>query len=106
MFACVEESRSARRRLLLSMSSIVLGVAGLVAIDSLAANATSGVHEQARSLVGGDVAVSPRDTVPPDVVHVLDSLAARGTGVAYQTSFVSMASTGASAAQARFASSR
>jgi putative ABC transport system permease protein len=85
----------ARRRLLLSMSSITLGVAGLVAIDSLAANATSGVHDQARSLVGGDVAVSPRDTIPPDVSQVLDSLATHGTGVAYQTSFVSMASGGA-----------
>jgi predicted lysophospholipase L1 biosynthesis ABC-type transport system permease subunit len=63
------------------MSATVLGVAGLVAIDSLAANATSGVHEQARSLVGGDVAVSPRDTVPPDVAYVLDSLSTRGSGV-------------------------
>ena len=70
----------------------MLGVAGLVAIDSLAANATSGVHDQARSLVGGDVALSPRDTLPADVMHVLDSLAARGTAVAHQTSFVSMAS--------------
>jgi putative ABC transport system permease protein len=92
------ESRTARRRLLASMSSIALGVAGLVAIDSLAANATSGVHDQARSLVGGDVAVSPRDTLPPDVSQVLDSLEARGTAVAYQTSFVSMAGGGDSSA--------
>jgi putative ABC transport system permease protein len=88
----------ARRRLLLSMSSIMLGVAGLVAIDSLASNATSGVHDQARSLVGGDVALSPRDTLPHDVSRVLDSLAAHGTGVATQTSFVSMASGGTASA--------
>ena len=88
----------ARRRLLLSMSSIMLGVAGLVAIDSLAANATSGVHDQARSLVGGDVALSPRDSLPRDVSRTLDSLAARGTGVATQTSFISMVSGGSASA--------
>ena len=88
----------ARRRLLLSMSSIMLGVAGLVAIDSLAANATSGVHDQARSLVGGDVAMSPRDTMPTAVAVVLDSLATHGTGVASQTSFISMASGGTATA--------
>lgn len=88
------ESRSARRRLLLSMSSITLGVAGLVAIDSLAVNATSGVHEQARSLVGGDVALSLRDTMPSDVAGALDSLGSHGTMVASQTSFVSMATGG------------
>lgn len=88
----------ARRRLLLSMSSIMLGVAGLVAIDSLAANATSGVHDQARSLVGGDIALSPRDSLPRDVSRTLDSLAARGTGVATQTSFISMASGGSASA--------
>ncbi|MEO7458174.1 MAG: FtsX-like permease family protein [Gemmatimonadaceae bacterium] len=87
----------ARRRLLLSMSSITLGVAGLVAIDSLSENATSGVHDQARSLVGGDVAMSPRDSLPPDVVHVIDSLRARGTAVASQTSLMSMASGGGEA---------
>lgn len=88
----------ARRRLLLSMSSIMLGVAGLVAIDSLASNATSGVHDQARSLVGGDVALSPRDTLPRAVGFILDSLAAHGTGVATQTSFISMASGGSASA--------
>ena len=88
----------ARRRLLLSMSSIMLGVAGLVAIDSLAANATSGVHDQARSLVGGDVAVSPRDTLPTTIARVLDSLSTHGSGVATQTSFISMATGGAESA--------
>ncbi|MEO6527046.1 MAG: FtsX-like permease family protein [Gemmatimonadaceae bacterium] len=85
------ESRLARRRLLLSMSSIMLGVAALVAIDSLAENATSAVREQARSLVGGDVAIGSRDSFPTPAWQLLDSLAMRGSTVAYQTSFVSMA---------------
>jgi putative ABC transport system permease protein len=73
------------------MSSVMLGVAALVAIDSLAENATRAVHDQARSLVGGDVALGSRDTFPTAAVRLLDSLSSRGSAVAYQTSFVSMA---------------
>ena len=43
------ESRTARRRLLLYMSSISLGVAALVAIDSFAENAQ---RERARAVAG------------------------------------------------------
>ena len=49
------ESRTARRRLLLYMSSISLGVAALVAIDSFSENTIRSVHEQSRALLGGDV---------------------------------------------------
>jgi predicted lysophospholipase L1 biosynthesis ABC-type transport system permease subunit len=52
------ESRTARRRLLLYMSSISLGVAALVAIDSFASNVTGSVREQSRALLGGDVALA------------------------------------------------
>ena len=46
------ESRTARRRLLLYMSSISLGVAALVAIDSFSENVIRSVHEQSRALMG------------------------------------------------------
>ena len=49
------ESRYTRRRLLLYMSSISLGVAALVAIDSFAGNITRSVREQSRALIGGDI---------------------------------------------------
>ena len=49
------ESRTARRRLLLYMSSISLGVAALVAIDSFASNVQQSIRAQARDLMGGDV---------------------------------------------------
>ena len=49
------ESRTARRRLLLYMSSISLGVAALVAIDSFSANIIQSVHDQSRALLGGDI---------------------------------------------------
>src|ERR1700748_1684185 len=58
------ESRTARRRLLLYMSSISFGVAALVAIDSFSANVTASVHEQSRALLGGDIYVSANAAFP------------------------------------------
>src|SRR5688500_20258781 len=54
------ESRTARRRLLLYMSSISLGVAALVAIDSFTANVSESVREQSKALLGGDVVLRAR----------------------------------------------
>ena len=84
------ESRTARRRLLLYMSSISLGVAALVAIDSFAENLTRSVREQSRALLGGDLAFGARVPFVPAVDSLLDSLAASGTGVSRVTTFASM----------------
>ncbi|HEU4988765.1 MAG TPA: ABC transporter permease, partial [Gemmatimonadaceae bacterium] len=85
------ESRTARRRLLLYMSSITLGVAALVAIDSFAQNVTRSVHEQSRSLLGGDLSLSSNAAFKPAVETLFDSLQANGTPIARQVSFASMA---------------
>ena len=85
------ESRTARRRLLLYMSSILLGVAALVAIDSFAANVTRSIREQSRSLLGGDVAFTARVPFTAGVDSLLDSLGRSCVTVARQTSFASMA---------------
>ena len=82
------ESRTARRRLLLYMSSIFLGVAALVAIDSFAANVTRSVGDQARSLLGGDLSLSSRQPFAAPVDSLLDSLRRAGTPIARVTSFV------------------
>ena len=66
------ESRTARRRLLLYMSSISLGVAALVAIDSFSENVIRSVHEQSRALLGGDVCVDAQRAA-----HASGRLAAR-----------------------------
>jgi putative ABC transport system permease protein len=84
------ESRTARRRLLLYMSSISLGVAALVAIDSFTENVSASVSEQSRSLLGGDVALRARQPYSPRVTQLLDSLQRAGTGVARVTQFASM----------------
>ncbi|MGH7668509.1 MAG: ABC transporter permease, partial [Gemmatimonadaceae bacterium] len=85
------ESRTARRRLLLYMSSITLGVAALVAIDSFAQNVTRSVHEQSRALLGGDLSLTSRAAFKPPVDTLFDSLAGHGTLIARQISFASMA---------------
>ncbi len=85
------ESRTARRRLALYMSSIALGVAALVAIDSFTDNVTASVREQSRALLGGDVSLSSRQAFPGTVTAIVDSLAGAGYGVADQTTFASMA---------------
>jgi putative ABC transport system permease protein len=85
------ESRTARRRLLLYMSSISLGVTALVAIDSFTDNVTESVHEQSRALLGGDVLIASRDTFSAKTRQLLDSFSQSGIGVARVTSFASMA---------------
>src|SRR4051794_12123656 len=85
------ESRTARRRLLLYMSSISLGVAALVAIDSFASNVTESVREQSRALLGGDVAFGARQGgFTPKADSLLDSLRQAGIRLARQTTFASM----------------
>jgi len=85
------ESRSARRRLLLYMSSISLGVAALVAIDSFAGNVERSIREQSKALLGGDVAFRGRAGFAPAADTLLDSLATDGRQLARLTSFASMA---------------
>jgi putative ABC transport system permease protein len=85
------ESRFARRRLLLFLSSITLGVAALVATQSFAANLAEGVRDQSRGLLGADVAMSSSKPFGRKTEAVLDSLRRAGTPVSRVTSFGSMA---------------
>ncbi len=85
------ESRTARRRLLLYMSSISLGVAALVAIDSFSENVIQSVHEQSKALLGGDVSSSRQTARTKTVDSLLDSLGHNGVPFATSTNFTSMA---------------
>ncbi len=85
------ESRTARRRLLLYMSSISLGVAALVAIDSFAANVQTSIAEQSRALLGGDINLRGRSGFTPGLDSILDSLSREGIPSARIVSFASMA---------------
>ena len=85
------ESRTARRRLLLYMSSISLGVAALVAIDSFSDNVIRSVHEQSRALLGGDVMSTRQAPRTKAIDSLLDSLSRRGVAFTTATNFSSMA---------------
>ena len=85
------ESRTARRRLALYMSSIAFGVAALVAIDSFAGNITRSIREQSRTLLGGDMALQARAAFPAVVDTLLDSLRADNIATSRVTTFASMA---------------
>ena len=85
------ESRTTRRRLFLYMSSISLGVAALVGIDSFAGNINASVREQARALVGGDVTFSSRGRWKPGADSLFGALMEKGVAIARVTTFGSMA---------------
>ena len=84
------ESRTARRRLLLYMSSISLGVAALVAIDSFASNVQQSIRAQARDLMGGDVSITNNAKLSDRLQDRLDSLNTHGTPIAKVVTFISM----------------
>ena len=86
------EGRNTWRRLLLFMSSISLGVAALVAIDSYSANVRRSVREQSRAILGADLSLSSRTAFDSTMERLLDSLRGAGIPVARQTSFLSMVS--------------
>jgi putative ABC transport system permease protein len=73
------------------MSSISLGAAALVAIDSYASNVTSSIQEQSRALLGGDIALSTRRPLFDSSKKLIDTLTRQGVQFARVTSFPSMA---------------
>jgi putative ABC transport system permease protein len=73
------------------MSSISLGVAALVAIDSFSANIVQSVKDQSRAIMGGDISFNSRRPFPPAVDSLFDSLSRHGISFARVTTFPSMA---------------
>lgn len=62
-----KDSRASRRRLALFSLSVVLGIAALVAIGSFGANLRVAIDDQARGLLGADLVITSRQTIPPAV---------------------------------------
>ena len=73
------------------MSSISLGVAALVAIDSFSANIIRSVKDQSRALMGGDVSFNSSKPFSPPMERLFDSLSHQGLEFARVTTFPSMA---------------
>ncbi|HEX6069215.1 MAG TPA: FtsX-like permease family protein [Longimicrobiaceae bacterium] len=85
------ESRFARRRLLLFLSAISLGVAALVAVQGFANNLERGVERESKSLLGADAELESRQPFAGETLALLDSLEGAGVPVARVTSLASMA---------------
>lgn len=82
------DSRRSRRRLLLFSSSVVLGIAALVAIRSFGDSLKQTIELQAKSLLGADIVFGSRDPFPTDAIEKIESV---GGDRAREVSFSSMA---------------
>ena len=81
------ESRRHRGRLLVFSSSIVLGVAAMVAVGSFGSNLSDAIEDQAKTLLGADLEVSTRVPFTEKQRQFLESFGAERS---YQISFSSM----------------
>ena len=71
------DSRRNRSRLFLFVSSIILGIAAMVAIYSLGDNMSQEVDRQAASLLGADLQIGSGKQVSPAIQKMVDSLGDR-----------------------------
>jgi putative ABC transport system permease protein len=67
------DSRRNRSRLFLFMSSIVLGIAALVAINSFGDNLTNQINSEAKELLGADVELESRSPFPDSLYQFLEN---------------------------------
>jgi putative ABC transport system permease protein len=81
------ESRSSRGRLFLFISSITLGVAALVAIQSFGESLEREVNQQSKSLLGADLVISGRGPFTPETESLFQTW---GGEQARETRFSSM----------------
>jgi putative ABC transport system permease protein len=81
------DSRRNASRLLLFMSSIVLGIAALVAINSFGDNLSDEIDGEAKALLGADLEISSRTPISDAVRQRFDSL---GFEMAEELNFASM----------------
>ncbi len=70
------DSRRNRGRLILFISSIILGIAALVAINSFSENLQADINNEAKSLLGCDLLVQGNQSAPDSIKMLLDSLEA------------------------------
>jgi len=86
------DSRKNWGRLLLFTSSIILGIAALVAINSFGVNLKEDIEDEAKTLVGADLVITCLQDPKEDSVmtNLLDSIQSIGQDRAREVSFSSM----------------
>ena len=70
----LRDSRGSRGKLLLFVSSMILGVAALVAIGSFGENLQRAVDQEAKSLLGADLSLENRGPIPESINVLMDSV--------------------------------
>lgn len=70
----IRDSRKDRSKLFLFMSSIIMGVAALVAINSFNDNLVRDIDTQSKSILGADMSVGGNRQIPDSLLMSLDSL--------------------------------
>lgn len=68
------DGRKNKGRLLLFMSSIILGIAALVAINSFGENLSSQVNDEAKALLSADLEVESKKPITKELIQFFDSL--------------------------------
>jgi putative ABC transport system permease protein len=81
------DSRRSRRRLLLFVSAIVLGIAALVAINSFGDNLARSIDAQAQELLGADLTITAPQPPSQKVLNLLQGI---GNERSSETAFASM----------------
>jgi putative ABC transport system permease protein len=82
------DGRASRKKLLLFSTSIILGIAALVAAGSLGANLREAVAEQSKTLLGADLAIGSREPLTQESEKLIAAIPAAAQS--RQTSFNSM----------------
>ena len=87
LLMAIRDSRRNRSRLFLFISSIVLGIAALVAIYSFEHNLEDDINNQAKTLLGADLVIETNKPVEEEALPMLQSL---GKQRSEERSFASM----------------
>jgi len=86
----IRDSRKNKSRLFLFISSIVLGIAAMVAISSFRDNLTKDIDRQAAALMGADLVIDSRKEWSDNSLQIIDSLKDLSRQYAEEKNFVSM----------------
>lgn len=81
------DARQNKFKLLLFASSIILGVAALVSINSFSANLQDEVNQQSKELAGADLKISDKKVFNDSIMQIIDTL---GQQRAHEIYFASM----------------
>lgn len=69
----IRDSRRQRSRLLLFISSIVLGIAAMVAINTFIENVKGNINDEAKELLGADLVIRDNKKLDPKYDKIIDS---------------------------------